>query len=42
MIVKTSLYEFEQKNIINIIIDILKLDNENSTTLYELYNNKLL
>ena len=36
---KTELYVKEQDEIIQQIINILKLDNEYSTTLYELDNN---
>jgi len=40
MRLKSELYKIEQDEIINKIIDILKLDTENSITLYELDNNK--
>jgi hypothetical protein len=40
MRLKSELYKKEQTEIINNIIEILDLDNENSTTLYELDNNK--
>lgn len=40
MRLKSELYKKEQTEIINNIIEILDLDNEKSTTLYELDNNK--
>tara|TARA_B110000037_G_C17036581_1_gene471883 strand:- start:518 stop:865 length:348 start_codon:yes stop_codon:yes gene_type:complete len=40
MRLKSELYKKEQTEIINNIIEILDLDNENSTTLYELDNNE--
>jgi hypothetical protein len=40
MKLKSELYKNEQLEICNKIIEILNLDNSNSTTLYELDNNK--
>lgn len=40
MRLKTELYEKEQNDLSNKIIDILELDDENSITLYELDNNE--
>lgn len=40
MRLKSELYEKEQTEIINNIINILELDEKNSTTLYHIDNNK--
>ena len=41
MIHKNKLYPKEQRNILNQLISILDLDEENSTTLYELDTNEI-
>ena len=39
-IIRIKLYKKEQDYLVNKIINILKLDNENSIILYNLYNDK--